>query len=121
MNSGHVLSIGPNLFLIYINHFPHSHTLGTTVLFADDAKILINPVLSQVDINKQLSNISSWCNRNKLALNYGTCKILRFTNRSKENKDDIYTIENNAISVVSHQNDLGIAITSNFTWSQHVM
>ena len=53
--------LGPVLFLIYVNDFPCSRNLGSTFLFADDAKIIINPLLSQIEINNQLSNISGWC------------------------------------------------------------
>jgi len=51
-----------------------------------------------------------------MAFNYSKCEFLRITNRIV-NK---YKIQNNEIKEVSHAKYLGVTISHNLTWSEHI-
>ena len=62
------LSLGPLLFLLYIDDLPQMSQLSTT-LFADDKLLSLSDAnLSRLEnrVNMQLQYIAQWLNQNKL-------------------------------------------------------
>ena len=65
-------SLGPVLFLIYINDLPNCSRLLFFRLFADDTNVFASArdlkTLEQL-INNELKNVNIWCGANKLSIN----------------------------------------------------
>ena len=65
-------SLGPLLFLLYINGLPLVSSFDTT-LFADDTYLMLadeSPAKLQCRVNTELNKIDIWLRRNKLSLNF---------------------------------------------------
>ena len=82
-------TLGPLLFLIYVNDLPYVSDF-TTKLFADDTVLtMANSCMRtlQHDVNKELTKIDEWMRLNKLSLNYSKTKYMLITN--KTNSEDL--------------------------------
>ena len=65
-------TLGPLLFLLYINDLPNSSTTLSFRLFADDANIFYaSKNLKEIEtvMNNEFQNILKYCNANKLSIN----------------------------------------------------
>ena len=65
-------SLGPLLFILYINDLSRASDLLFSILFADDTSVYIEgqSYTGVIEtLNKELKNIVSWLNSNKLTLN----------------------------------------------------
>ena len=65
-------SLGPLLFLLYINDIPYCSDKLSFRIFADDTNIFgssSNAVELQNLINHELSKVKEWCDLNKLSIN----------------------------------------------------
>ena len=65
-------SLGPLLFLLYINDIPNCSDKLSFRIFADDTNIFVsssNAVELQNLINHELSKVKEWCDLNKLSIN----------------------------------------------------
>ena len=75
------VSLGPLLFLIYINDLPNSSKILTFFLFADDTNIYFeSDDLTRLTkkVNKELNKVESWLDCNKLALNIDKTNFVLF-------------------------------------------
>ena len=118
--------LGPLLFLVFINDLPLSIAHANCYLFADDTKLMhqIETSHSQHLLQSDLDHLSVWCSLWNLSLNKEKCAVLRTSlNPSHSHASNLdpfpYKIQQSVIKYVSSQRDLGIAITSNFSWSKH--
>ena len=65
-------SLGPLLFLIFINDIINSSQKLSFRLFADDTNIFAssdNPTELESNMNMELKNVKLWCDANKLSIN----------------------------------------------------
>lgn len=72
-------TLGPLLFILYINDLVHSLCVSHKVLFADDTNMFIshkNPVELEQIINSELMQVDTWFKCNKLSLNTSKKKII---------------------------------------------
>jgi hypothetical protein len=90
-------TLGPLLFLCYINDFWSATTLFS-VLFADDTTCLAKgKVLSEITdyVNKELQKIANWFRSNKMAVNTSKTKYIVFRTHGKNvNPNDCKIIYN---------------------------
>ena len=90
--------------------------------FADDTKIFrrvdsnSDAALLQTDI----SNLDSWSTSSGLVFNQEKCKCLRIT-RKTQTVYHPYKIKDKELTETSKEEDLGIWVTSDLTWSKHVL
>ena len=77
-------TLGPLLFLMYINDLPQVSGLKIA-LFADDAILTYtdkNPVTLQNRINDELQKIENWMQVNKLTINYNNTNYMIITKKN---------------------------------------
>jgi len=94
-------TLGPLLFLIYINDLPLASDLSIK-LFADDEVLLMSDICIEKltsDINDELKKIDYWMGINKLFINYTKTKCMFICNK-KYNEDYKIKIRNHELEQV---------------------
>ena len=89
-------TLGPLLFLIFINDLPLISKIANFILFADDAVLTIsNKSLSVAAtiMNTILKEINLWCIENKLTLNTKKTEYVIFGTKTNKNKAGIITLK----------------------------
>jgi len=82
-------TLGPLLFLIYINDISEAIPNLSKLLFADDTVIYTtgnDPKKLQLKMQTELDNVMRWCDKNELTLNTSKTKYMIFSNKTKEHK-----------------------------------
>ena len=117
-------SLGPLLFLIYINDFRFCLSQTETGHFADDTYILFgNKKLKTIEtvMNTELKRVSSWLHLNRLSLNEGKTELIIF--HSKRNFPQTeFSIKLNGIKLtpVNSVKYLGMYIDKHLSWDTHI-
>ena len=114
--------LGPLLFLIFINDLPQCLKHCKSILYADDTLLYYAERTEndlQVKINEDLNSLSQWLNNNLLTLNYEKTKFMIFANKKQSTKVDI-TIENKKVLQETSFNYLGVTLSSDLTWHNHI-
>ena len=109
--------LGPILFLLYVNDLPEIVT-STAKLFADDCKLYRN-IFSIEDcdlLQADLDRLSEWSNKWLLFFNTSKCVVLRI----RASIQYTYFLNNEPLSVVGEQKDLGVIISSDLKPSKHI-
>ena len=117
-------TLGPLLFLIYINDLPYisQHHI---ILFADDTSLITTSnTISELneDISSTISKTKDWLIANKLTLNINKTKILLFNKNNSENKKlrIKLSIDSKQIDDVQNHTFLGIIIDNKLSWKSHI-
>ena len=115
--------LGPLLFLLYINDLPSSIVHSETFLFADDTKCL-QPIYSPQDhllLQSDLDQLSNWSTEWKLIFNETKCSLISITSCGPTSQSHHqYLINGLPIVPRNQQTDLGILVSSDLSWSQHI-
>ena len=115
--------IGPILFLIYINDISSDLSPDTILpLYADDAKCC-RVISSQSDsdiLKEDLRSISNWSDIWNMKFNLKKCKHLCIT-KKRNPIMTTYQLGSNEISLSKEEKDLGIIITHNLAWRDHIL
>lgn len=113
--------MGPLLFNIFINDvfniFQHSNAL----LYADDTKIFIQ-IKDKNDcslLQKDLNNLTKYCEVNNLFLNVDKCYVISFTRKNKP-IENIYTLSDKTLKRVNEVRDLGVYLDSQLLFRAHI-
>ena len=107
---------GPRLFLLYTFDLP-SVTTSKCSFIADDTKIYANPLDPHCSLQNDIISIQKWCDDWLLPLNVNKCWVLHI---GKNNPRIRYSVAGSPITAVESQNDLGVVISSDLTWSNHI-
>lgn len=117
--------LGPLLFIVYIDGLDSVHLSGGSLsMFADDL-LLYKPIHSvqdysnlQVDVN----SLANWLADHKLTLNTKKCKTLLISRKRKSLVSSLppISIHNRALDKVQSYRYLGVLITSDLSWSDHI-
>jgi len=86
-------TLGPLLFIIYMNDLPNASKFNTT-LFADDTCLTIthkSAVILEKTANTEISKVADWLSVIKLSLNYKKLNYL-LSLKEKRNKKLNYTL-----------------------------
>ena len=110
--------IGPLLFIIFINDVDtcatNLQTTGGISLFADDTKIYgHNPN----EIQNTLTKLGTWFDDHLLNLARDKCVSLAVNPKGIE---ETFNIQNTELDRVESMKDLGITVSNNLEWSNHV-
>ena len=112
--------LGPLLFLLYINDIT-SNIQSEIRLFADDCilyRTIVNPTdcfILQDDINQLFSWATVW----QMQFNAKKCHILSIT-KKRSKQATTYTLGAEALSHVDSYPYLGITISSDLRWHNHI-
>jgi len=114
-------SLGPLLFVIFINDICDCIHFSSFLLYVDDLKIYrtVSTVSDSILLQSDLDSIGSWCSNNFLALNLNKCHIVRYAKRSVI-IPPTYHINNNPLSVLNEIVDLGVLFDDKFLFNEHL-
>ena len=118
--------LGPLLFLIFVNDLTQATSLDP-IMFADDTNLFYSnkdiTTLFEV-VNKELVNINTWFQANKLSLNANKTKYVLFhKSRSKKNIPadlPMLKISETEIKREHSLKFLGVMVDENLTWKDHI-
>ena len=119
-------TLGPLLFLIYINDLPNSELVSDGRLFADDTNLTFadsNPDKLISVLNDDLKTLQNWLNLNKLSLNAIKTKCMFMASRQKLStipEEPNIAIPGNKIERVRSYKCLGLKLDESWTWEHHV-
>ena len=116
-------SLGPLLYLLYVNDLPQMSQLSTT-LFVDDTLLSLSDAnLSRLEnrVNTQLQYIAQWLNPNKLKLNYLKTTYLLFSKQphGRISLKFLLHINQKEISKSKSVKYLGVWFDDKLNWSAH--
>lgn len=109
--------LGPVLFLVYVSDLP-PQLLSRCSMYADDMKLYGNPLEDHHVLQRDLRVISEWCSRWLLPLSVSKCTVLHM---GRLNPRLQYSLQDSLLKSVDSQNDLGVIITSDLSWSEHIL
>ena len=123
-------TLGPLLFLIYMNDISNSSNLFKFVLFTDDTNLFstieytLPSHTSNVNelLNNEMANIYEWLTVNRLSLNLTKTKYMIFHPIQKDISSLVPTVIINGIQIEkSHNfNFLGVCLDSNLKWEGNI-
>ena len=114
--------LGPFLFILYVNDLLKVCRLtdlhSGIYLYADDTKLFsVNSILLQENVNF----LATWCNDRQLSLALHKCQHLALSRKLTANSSNKFCINSQCIASCSTVKDLGILISDDLKWSQHIM
>ena len=114
--------LGPVLFLIFINDLPDN--IGSSVrLFADDCVLYrnIHSLQDCLTLQEDLTSLGQWEADWQMKFNVAKCHSMRVT-RHQHHKQILfdYSLHNQTLENFQSAKYLGITITDNMDWGQHV-
>ena len=119
-------TLGPLLFLLYINDFRLCLTEASSGHFADDTFIIYNSKkLKTIEtvINYELKQVIKWLRLNKLSLNAGKTEIIFFHSKFNKKIDlsNVYINFNGIrLTPVDFVKYLGMFIDNHLNWNHHI-
>ena len=112
--------LGPMLFLAFINDLPKSVT-SSVRLFADDC-VLYRSVSNDEDcctLQEDLEKLETWENQWCMSFNPSKCSTISIT-RKKKRIIHHYSLHNQILDKVDSATYLGVELSSDLTWANHI-
>ena len=112
--------LGPTLFLIYINDIANDITSNIR-LFADDCVLYrtINNPTDNSALQKDLSKLQQWSNIWQMDFNVKKCAIMQCSTSARKRQFD-YKIKGETLETVSHHPYLGVELSDNLKFNNHI-
>ena len=114
--------LGPLLFLLFINDLLNSLNCNVK-LFADDSAMYCEVGEDEnsysVALQNDLNTLDVWCITWQLNVNKDKCLVMRISGR-RERSVQTYSLDGVALVPVNSMKYLGILITSDFRWNDHI-
>ena len=117
-------TLGPLLFLIYINDLHKIFENSTVHHFADDTNLLFsNKKLSTIEtvINYELKLLVNWLNCNKLSLNTSKTEVILFKPLKQKEKIEIsIKLKGKKLQLKKYVTYLGVIIDDCLLWEEQI-
>ena len=114
--------LGPLFFLLFVNDLPNAAKFETT-LFADDTNFHLshsNTKSLESEVNKEISKISDWINKNDLTINYKKSCYMIISKKAQVLTDFKLSINHNIIEKTDSLKYLGVNIDDKLSWKNHI-
>jgi hypothetical protein len=114
--------LGPLLFLVYINDLPDCVSSNIS-LFADDTTLwtpVDDPIVATEILNQDLENVAQWSKSWHMSLNADKSDFLSVSCKRQPPDYPDLVIEGNILRRVTSHRHLGITISSNMSWTEHI-
>ena len=115
-------TLGPLLFLLYINDMINSSKLLKFSLFADDSTTTYsNSSLNRTlnTLKTEFSKVLEWLTANKLIINLQKTHLMVFTNKIRPQAISL-NIDGNIINETAETKFLGVILDNQLSWHAHV-
>ena len=118
-------TLGPLLFLLYINDLKNSLKFAKASHFADDTCLTYsnkNPKTLESNLNYDLKNLTQCLRANRLSLNVDKTKLLIFKSKYNKNQYEYMIIKLLGVRLEPSTSVkyLGIHIDHNLSWDYHI-
>ena len=122
-------TLGPLLFLLYINDLRYCLNKTSSTHFADDTCILYSnnlknnkPKTLETVLNTDLKAVVEWLKANRLSLNAKKSKLLIFQSKRKTLNYDNFSIKLDGVKLKpeSYVKYLGMIIDNHLSWDDHI-
>ena len=113
-------TLGPLLFLLYINDLANSSDVLSFRLFADDANIFYATKTSkdlEAVMNSELQKVINYCNLNKLSINMKKTNFMIITSPQKPAIHNINILNIERKTSIKY---LGICLDEHLNWKTHI-
>ena len=113
-------TLGPLLFLLYINDLPNSSNKLTFRIFADDTNIFYSSQsLQELEtiVNNELTKVIEYCAVNKLSINFKKTSYMLITSPRKRANISITACN---IELKTYMKYLGVYIDNHLQWSPQI-
>ena len=114
---------GPLLFLTYINDLPYAVHHSSARLFADDSLLYrrIKDHQDQALLQQDLDSLEEWEHTWQMNFNTSKCNVIRIMpNKRRKTLTSNYSLHGQTLETTSTNRYLGINISSDLSWSNHV-
>ena len=115
-------TLGPLLFLIYINDMINCSNLLSLTQFADDSTITYSSLnLEQAikTMEQELNRVLNWLAANKLIINLTKTHLMLFTTRSRPESISILA-KGQVINEIKEIKFLGVILDNKLKWNAHI-
>ena len=116
-------TLGPLLFLIFINDMKNCSRILKFIQFADDTTLLFSSsdikILNEI-LEREANKVILWFNANKLIINLTKTNCMMFTNKRNIPQLNI-TLNNTVLEVKSETTFLGVVIDNKLSWKAHIL
>ena len=119
-------TLGPLLFLLYVNDFPSCLENTTPGMYADDTQLTaVADTIEELEklLNQDIKNVKMWLNANKLSANATKTEFMIVGSKYRLKQllsDPNILIDKNTIKRVSKTKLLGVMIDEKLTWENHI-
>ncbi len=117
-------TLGPLLFLLYINDMPNCSDVLNFRLFADDTKVFISDSdLSNIQkiLDSEIPKLNSWLSVNRLSLNVSKTNFIIYKPPNKtENVEINLLLANSTIKRSKSKKYLGLIFDQAMSWKSHI-
>lgn len=108
--------LAPTLFGIFVTDLV-GLIESQSCFFADDGKFFGNPLSEANKLQADINRLLDWTNQWIVKLNIAKCSVLHM---GTNNPQVDYTIDRQIIAATNSQKDLGVLMTKDLKWGEHI-
>ena len=111
--------LGPVLFLMFVNGMPDVLKSSFLAMYADDSKCYktIKTMTDICDLQADLNLLCVWSASNELYFQPTKCHRI---SRKKTSLPRVYNLNNTELKLVTKELDLGLTVTKDLSWNEHI-